>query len=170
MSDVEEEKNDDPSPRRGLTLALTSGVFASLAGTFGKFAMTSSETVWMCEVLSEMYSGYLPSHNYMFCSEAAIYLQILAFIMMIAMNAVMWTTFVKALRNCKTSLEATVTNTAANFFSSALVGQLIFGESVSLLWWLGTLLIIFGLALMNYSQNGGSIHGGSFRAKKYKTR
>ena len=68
---TEETKLGNTSPRKGLTMALTSGIFASLAGTFGKFAMTQSETVWMCEVLSESFSGYLPSHNYIFCSQVS---------------------------------------------------------------------------------------------------
>ena len=53
-------------------------------------------------------------------AQVAIYLQLFAFMLMIGMNAIMWTVFVKALRHCKTSLEATVTNTAANFFFSVI--------------------------------------------------
>jgi len=142
------------SPKKGLSYALTSGVFASIAGTFGKFAMTRSETVWYCEniCISPYVSlagddasafcdrvwfsikyitlwniSILMTLNYFHCVsnffsiQGALYFQGVAMIMMILMNALMWTTFVKALRFCHTSLEATVTNTAANFFCSVIM-------------------------------------------------
>jgi drug/metabolite transporter (DMT)-like permease len=51
----------------------------------------------------------------------------------------------------------------------ALVGQIIFDESVSLMWWLGTLLIIFGLLLMNYGGQSSDANRKG-RRKKYKAR
>ncbi|ODM91119.1 Transmembrane protein [Orchesella cincta] len=118
-----ERRSKAVSARKGMSLALTSGVFAALGGT--------------------EHLNYTRQQSYVMCDKAAIYIRGLAFVAMILVNAVMWRTFVQALRYCKTSLEATVTNTAANFFASAVVGQLLFDESVSLMWWLGTLLIVF---------------------------
>jgi len=153
------------SSRKGLSLALTSGVLAALAGTFGKLAMTESDSLWVCESIS----GYFfmdRRDSLSLCSQGVIGLRILSFALMILFNAIMWTTFVKALRFCNTSLEATVTNTAANFFTSAVVGRVVFEETVTLMWWVGTLLIIFGLGLMAYTDNGGTIRSGVMSTQK----
>jgi len=160
---------ENPSPvkapggrtRKGLSLALTSGVLACLAGTFGKLAMTESDTLWACESVCESSFSLSRQDAIHICAQGSLAMRILAFGLMILMNGIMWTTFVKALRFCNTSLEATVTNTAANFFASAIVGRLVFDESVGVMWWLGTLLIIFGLGLMNYTDKGGTLHAGT---------
>ena len=50
------------------------------------------------------------------CFQLLIYVRIVFFGLIFICNAVMWTLFVKSLQKCSSSLEATVTNTAANFF------------------------------------------------------
>ncbi|ODM87442.1 hypothetical protein Ocin01_19240 [Orchesella cincta] len=50
------------------------------------------------------------------------------------------------------------------------VGQLLFDESVSLMWWLGTLLIVFGLFLMNYGGQVELATGKRYRKRKQKSR
>lgn len=121
---VKKERGRPPSTsataKKGMTLALTSGVFAALAGTCGKFAMNHAETLWFCEHLTNVHFGYSRQQSYVLCENGAVYIRGAAFVAMILVNAVMWRTFVKALRYCKTSLEATVTNTAANFFASVI--------------------------------------------------
>lgn len=104
--------------RKGMSLALTSGVFAALAGTFGKFAMNQTETLWFCEQVASVHLNYTRQQSYVVCDKVSWYIRGVAFVAMILVNVIMWRTFVKALRYCKTSLEATVTNTAANFFAS----------------------------------------------------
>ncbi|CAL8069549.1 unnamed protein product [Orchesella dallaii] len=165
-----ERRSKSISARKGMSLALTSGVFAALGGTCGKFAMNQTETLWFCEEISSVHLNYTRQQSYVMCDKAALYIRGLAFVAMILVNAVMWRTFVQALRYCKTSLEATVTNTAANFFASAVVGQLLFDESVSLMWWLGTLLIVFGLFLMNYGGQVQLTTGKRYRKRKVKSR
>jgi len=165
------EKAEEPvrNPARGLIFSLASGVLACIAGTFGKFAFNSSEMLWFCETIcsSSQFIDLKLEDAYSLCGQIVFYLQVLAFGVMVLVNILMWTVFVKALHFCHTSLEATVTNTAANFISSAIVGRLVFGESMSLMWWFGTLLILFGLALMNYSKKGGG-NLSIFRSKRKK--
>ncbi|MBN3325929.1 TMM42 protein, partial [Atractosteus spatula] len=64
-------------------------------------------------------------------------------------NAVMWTFFAKALRYSSSSARATVTTTASNFISSAFLGQLIFGETHAVLWWVGISLTLSGLLVLH---------------------
>lgn len=47
--------------------------------------------------------------------QVIVFTRIGFFIAMLLSNALMWTLFTKALRMSSTTLEATVTNTAANF-------------------------------------------------------
>ncbi|XP_064297874.1 transmembrane protein 42 [Phalacrocorax carbo] len=64
-------------------------------------------------------------------------------------NAVMWTLFAKALRLSSSSATASVTATASNFISSAILGKLLFGESWKLLWWVGLAMTLCGLMLLH---------------------
>ncbi|XP_037558817.1 transmembrane protein 42-like [Dermacentor silvarum] len=132
---------------RAMTLSLLSGFLAALASLCGKLSMASGETASVCQVVfSHWVSG--PSAHYL-CENLITVIRVVFFFLMIACNAVMWTVFTKALRLCTTTLEAAVTNTASNFFFTAIFGQTLFGEQLTLLWWLGTVMILFGLLLMH---------------------
>jgi len=48
--------------------------------------------------------------------QMLVYVRFTFFGLIFLFNALMWTVFVKSLQTCSSSLEATVTNTAANFF------------------------------------------------------
>ncbi|KAG9345117.1 hypothetical protein JZ751_009660 [Albula glossodonta] len=56
-----------------------------------------------------------------------------------------------ALRYSSSSARATVTTTASNFISSAFLGQLIFGETHAVLWWVGISLTLSGLLVLHNS-------------------
>ncbi|XP_074756793.1 transmembrane protein 42 [Athene noctua] len=66
-----------------------------------------------------------------------------------ACNAVMWTVFAKALRLSSSSASASVTMTASNFISSAVLGKLLFGETWTPLWWVGLATMLCGLMLLH---------------------
>uniref|UniRef100_A0A8D3C3K2 Transmembrane protein 42a n=1 Tax=Scophthalmus maximus TaxID=52904 RepID=A0A8D3C3K2_SCOMX len=76
-------------------------------------------------------------------------LRLLCGVLLFACNAVMWTFFSKALRHCSSSARATVTTTASNFISSAVLGRVIFGETHALLWWLGICITLCGLLVLH---------------------
>ncbi|XP_068178926.1 transmembrane protein 42-like [Antennarius striatus] len=73
--------------------------------------------------------------------------------LLFACNAVMWTFFSKALRHSPSSARATVTVTASNFISSAVLGRVIFGEAHSALWWGGISLTLCGLLVLHGSSS-----------------
>uniref|UniRef100_A0A8B9UKD4 Transmembrane protein 42 n=1 Tax=Anas zonorhyncha TaxID=75864 RepID=A0A8B9UKD4_9AVES len=64
-------------------------------------------------------------------------------------NAVMWTVFAKALRLSSSSATASVTTTASNFISSAILGKLLFGETWTPVWWVGLAMTLCGLFLLH---------------------
>ncbi|PKK64636.1 hypothetical protein RhiirC2_666035, partial [Rhizophagus irregularis] len=66
-------------------------------------------------------------------------------------NALMWTFFTKALNKSSSSLQVTVLNSATNFCMTAILGNIIFGETLSLQWWFGASLIVIGTLLVNKS-------------------
>lgn len=82
----------------------------------------------------------------------------------------MWTTFTKALQEVPSTVEATVTNSSANLFFTvstakeqlrqchpvrvlcpvqAVLGNAVFGETLSLQWWAGASLIVMGLVIIH---------------------
>ncbi|XP_053637614.1 transmembrane protein 42 isoform X2 [Cherax quadricarinatus] len=142
---------------RGQLYAVASGLLAALASLCGKYAMASTEAQDLCESVLLMLHNEEEITNtnnvITICDQYAVVLRILFFALMVGVNCIMWTTFTKALRFSSTSLEATITNTAANFFFTAILGQVLFGEVVRSLWWLGSVLIISGLLLMHHATN-----------------
>uniref|UniRef100_A0A663DWA0 Transmembrane protein 42 n=2 Tax=Aquila chrysaetos chrysaetos TaxID=223781 RepID=A0A663DWA0_AQUCH len=61
----------------------------------------------------------------------------------------MWTVFAKALRLSSSSAAASVTTTASNFISSAILGKLLFTETWTPLWWVGLAVTLCGLVLLH---------------------
>ncbi|CAN8024991.1 unnamed protein product [Ixodes persulcatus] len=108
---------------KGMTFSLLSGLLAALASLCGKFSMTGGETAYLCEISLRAFGGFFLIHVfYLVLLQVITGIRVIFFALMIACNAVMWTIFTKALRLCTTTLEATVTNTASNFFFT--VGKL----------------------------------------------
>ncbi|XP_077300463.1 transmembrane protein 42 [Arctopsyche grandis] len=72
-------------------------------------------------------------------------ISVFCLVIMIALNAVMWTFYSKALNLSDTSIGPTVTSAAINFIFSGILGALIFGEKPSLLWWTSMCFVLVGL-------------------------
>lgn len=77
--------------------------------------------------------------------------------LMLISNALVWTFFVRALHSSGGSLVATVTSASTNYCLSAVFGYFVFGESMSLVWWFGTSLVIIGLILIGTDQDDGAV-------------
>ncbi|KAJ4916944.1 Uncharacterized protein Rs2_02494 [Raphanus sativus] len=65
-------------------------------------------------------------------------------------NVVMWGCYVNSLR-ALSSLQATVTNFAANFLSSGFAGLFLFHESLPFRWFAGALSITIGVVILSKS-------------------
>uniref|UniRef100_A0A4W6C809 Transmembrane protein 42a n=1 Tax=Lates calcarifer TaxID=8187 RepID=A0A4W6C809_LATCA len=98
-----------------------------------------------------MFSGSFYAVLAGFLSAAASLSAKLSLGLLLTCNAVMWTFFSKALRHCSSSARATVTTTAFNFISSAILGKVIFGETHAALWWVGISLTLCGLLVLHRS-------------------
>lgn len=68
------------------------------------------------------------------CLQVAVCLRVFCFSLVFVFNAVMWTMFVKSLQKCS-SVIATVTNTASNFFFTVSGPVFISSKIRSVKWW-----------------------------------
>ena len=66
-------------------------------------------------------------------------------------NILMWLNFTTAMQGMRT-VTATSATTTVNFLLSGLAGWVLFGEILSLSWWLGISFIIGGVILLNADQ------------------
>ncbi|XP_020095216.1 uncharacterized protein LOC109714898 [Ananas comosus] len=76
--------------------------------------------------------------------------QILKYGFVICFNLIMWGCYVNSLK-ALSSLQATVTNFAANFLSSGLAGYFLFEERLPARWFAGAALIIVGVLILSKS-------------------
>ncbi|TMS35944.1 hypothetical protein L596_003228 [Steinernema carpocapsae] len=63
-------------------------------------------------------------------------------------NVLMWWIHTKALKGSSSTLIVTLLNTGSNFLITALFGLLLFGESRTLNWYFGLLLILIGTSIV----------------------
>jgi len=123
----------------GLKHSVISGFFAALAGFFGKITFDSN-------VLDTISSSF---------HVGPVICQLLFGLALVLSNILMLQNFNRALQASKTTLEASIVNTASNFIFTALIGYLAFSEELSLFWWSGTSLIIIGTYLISTEEAAG---------------
>ncbi|XP_070768023.1 transmembrane protein 42-like [Enoplosus armatus] len=129
---------------------ISGSCYALLAGFLGAAASLSAKLSLGADYLREMCEAGLGGGTTA-CDWLHLPLRLLCGGLLFACNAVMWTLFSKALRHCSSSARATVTTTASNFISSAVLGRVVFGESRAALWWVGISLTLCGLLVLHGS-------------------
>jgi drug/metabolite transporter (DMT)-like permease len=127
--------------------AVISGFLAALASALGKAAFALRET--FVEKCTQYYSNEKQQN---FCSWAGLGVCAAAFGCVILLNGAMLSFFLVAMQRSG-SAAATVVNSTVNFLSAGLLGWIIFGETLSLQWWLGSLVIILGVSLISSSSS-----------------
>ncbi|KAL3860749.1 hypothetical protein ACJMK2_010824 [Sinanodonta woodiana] len=148
---------------RGIALALIAGSMAALGSTSAKLAMTGHILEGICtNVLSHlMVAEEDQSMSNSICHSVSFGLRVACFLGIFIFNALMWTFYTKSLQFCRSTVEATVTNTAANFLLTAVIGFMLFGEHLSVKWWLGSCLILTGLWLIHKGSQKDQIISGN---------
>uniref|UniRef100_A0A8W7PIM4 EamA domain-containing protein n=1 Tax=Anopheles coluzzii TaxID=1518534 RepID=A0A8W7PIM4_ANOCL len=115
--------------------AVIAGLCASFASLFGKLTANSGR------LLEHAGLTALPA------GETLV--QAVCFLTMVLLNGCVWRFFVKALHaGSGSTLRASLASAATNYVASALLGTVLFNEQSSLLWWLGTALVLAGLLLI----------------------
>ncbi|KAM4735720.1 transmembrane protein 42-like [Anableps anableps] len=127
--------------------ALSAGFLAAAGSLCAKLTLGAGYLREMCE--SGLSGWTRSSGGATGCDWLHVPLRLLCGVLVLTCNTLMWTMFSKALRHCSSSAGATVTTTASNFISSAIIGRLIFGETHSTLWWTGISLTLCGLLVLH---------------------
>ncbi|XP_055904505.1 uncharacterized protein LOC129940251 [Eupeodes corollae] len=112
------------------------GFFAASGSAFGKLSGGEFEFLNTYPALQNIIQPYI------------IILQALCVGLMIVCNVLNWRHFLRALHSTEQTLTATVISSASNYICSFLFGIFLFGESISMLSLLGTILIISGMGFL----------------------
>ncbi|KAF7586310.1 hypothetical protein BBP40_009075, partial [Aspergillus hancockii] len=102
-------------------LALASGAFAALNGLFAKLTTDTQTATFSRSLLTLLgLTGDHPTLE-MLVRGACLGLNVLC-------NVIMWALFTRALTAAPSTVKVSITNTAANFLVTALLGMLVFRE------------------------------------------
>ena len=72
----------------------------------------------------------------------------------------MWTLFTKALARGTSTTQVSIINTSSNFMLTAVLGFLIFSETLPPLWFLGAALLVAGNVIIGRREEGEGIKDG----------
>ncbi|XP_010891026.2 transmembrane protein 42 [Esox lucius] len=137
----------------GAVYALLAGFLGAIASSSAKLSLGSEYLKGMCETFLKAWvragDHRINQEETSPCDWLNIPLRFLCGGLLFACNTVMWTFFSKALRHSSSSARVTVTTTASNFVSSAVLGKVIFGEAHAALWWVGISLTLSGLLVLH---------------------
>ncbi|EEY14825.1 conserved hypothetical protein [Verticillium alfalfae VaMs.102] len=120
-----------------VVLAIASGACAAFNGVFAKLTTTQLTTT-IASSLSKML--HLTSVEGAF----EVVLRAVFFGLNLLFNGIMWTLFTKALAKGSSTTRVSIINTSSNFVLTALLGLIIFSESLPPMWWFGAFLLVAG--------------------------
>ncbi|EME40657.1 hypothetical protein DOTSEDRAFT_177771 [Dothistroma septosporum NZE10] len=127
--------------------AIASGGCAALNGVFAKLTTTQLTTTWATGI----------SHAFGLKQESIIVEGLVRgffFLLNLTFNAIMWGLFTRALTLATSTVRVSVINTSANFMLTAVLGLLIFSETLPGLWWLGAAMLVAGSVIIGGREEG----------------
>lgn len=77
--------------------------------------------------------------------------------MNLVFNGIMWGLFTRALTLASSTVRVSVMNTSANFMVTAVLGLVIFSESLPALWWLGAAMLVAGSVIIGRREEGKDV-------------
>lgn len=83
-----------------------------------------------------------------------VVIRALFFALNLIFNGIMWTLFTKALARGTSTTQVSILNTSSNFMITAVLGWLIFSESLPPLWFLGAGLLVAGNVIIGRRDEG----------------
>ncbi|OBT59595.1 hypothetical protein VE04_00010 [Pseudogymnoascus sp. 24MN13] len=124
-----------------ITFALSSGACAAINGVFAKLTTTELTTTF-----ATFLAGLINLEKGEQAFEYAI--RAIFFALNLIFNGIMWTLFTKALSRSPSTTQVAILNTSANFMITAILGLVIFSESLPPLWVAGAALLVAGNVLI----------------------
>ncbi|KAL7267875.1 hypothetical protein RUND412_009522 [Rhizina undulata] len=122
-----------------LYLSIGSGLAAGLNGLFAKL-VTTTLTTSLASSISEKLG--LDDEGKEWVVEYGV--RGIFFLLNLLFNGFMWGLFTAALRKGSSATKVSIVNTSSNFMITAILGYLVFSESLPPLWWLGASLLVAG--------------------------
>ncbi|KAF2496721.1 hypothetical protein BU16DRAFT_507341 [Lophium mytilinum] len=130
-----------------LILAVASGACASFNGVFAKLTTTTLTTTW-AHAISKGF-GLSPGNHFV-----EYIIRGLFFALNLLFNAIMWGLFTRALTLASSTVRVSIINTSANFMLTAVLGALIFSESLPGVWWIGAAMLVAGSVIIGSREEG----------------
>ncbi|KAH9218112.1 hypothetical protein DL95DRAFT_406131 [Leptodontidium sp. 2 PMI_412] len=130
-----------------IVLALASGGCAAFNGVFAKLTTTELTTSFATWVANTIGLGTVEG-------GVEVVVRAIFFGLNLIFNAIMWTLFTKALARGTSTTQVSILNTSANFMITAVMGWLIFSESLPPLWFLGAALLVAGNVIIGRREEG----------------
>ncbi|KAI1321716.1 hypothetical protein F5Y16DRAFT_66158 [Xylariaceae sp. FL0255] len=119
--------------------AITSGACAAFNGVFAKLT-TNDLTTHISRGISRVIGLQNPDVERML----EVVVRCAFFALNLVFNGVMWTLFTQALSRGNSTTQVSIMNTSTNFMITALLGFVIFSESLPPLWWVGAGMLVAG--------------------------
>jgi len=130
-----------------IVLALASGACAAFNGVFAKLTtteLTTSFATWIANLigLSNIEGG------------VEVVVRAIFFGLNLIFNGIMWALFTKALARGTSTTQVSILNTSSNFMITAVLGWMIFSESLPPLWFVGAALLVAGNVIIGRREEG----------------
>ncbi|RAL14456.1 uncharacterized protein BO97DRAFT_386136 [Aspergillus homomorphus CBS 101889] len=138
-------KQNPPTPR-WILLALTSGAFAAFNGLFAKLT-TDTQTTALATSLLHLFTSD-PASSTADHPFLVLVIRGISLALNLLCNGIMWALFTRALTAGPSTTKVSITNTAANFLVTALLGMVVFSERVGGLWWVGAAMMGSGCIIV----------------------
>ncbi|MCJ1435219.1 hypothetical protein MMC27_004591 [Xylographa pallens] len=148
----------DPDARSGfltmnwksswMVFAVASGTCAAFNGVFAKLTTTDLTTS-----IAAAIAGFLHLGEGSRVVEVAI--RAIFFLLNLGFNALMWILFTRALTLHTSTTKVSILNTSSNFLFTAILGLLIFSESLPSLWFAGAFLLVIGNVVIGRREEEG---------------
>ncbi|KAH7031293.1 uncharacterized protein B0I36DRAFT_374271 [Microdochium trichocladiopsis] len=132
-----------------VVFAVASGACAAFNGVFAKLT-TNDLTTTIAKGISRLF-GMPEGHVYI-----ELVVRVIFFSLNLVFNGVMWTLFTQALAKGNSTTQVSIMNTSTNFMITALLGFIIFSESLPPLWWLGAAMLVAGNVIIGRKDSSGS--------------
>ncbi|KAI1100663.1 hypothetical protein F4804DRAFT_36742 [Jackrogersella minutella] len=122
---------------RWIVLAIASGACAAFNGVFAKLT-TNDLSTHIAQGISRFF-GLTNLESFV-----EVVVRCGFFGLNLVFNGVMWSLFTQALAKGSSTTQVSIMNTSTNFMITALLGLLIFSESLPPLWWVGAAMLVAG--------------------------
>ncbi|PSR80653.1 hypothetical protein BD289DRAFT_373653 [Coniella lustricola] len=132
-----------------IVLAVASGACAAFNGVFAKLTTTDLTTSFSQGIARVLHLGSL--ENIIEYIVRGIF-----FGLNLLFNGVMWTFFTRALAKGSSTTQVSIINTSSNFMITAVLGLIIFSESLPPLWWAGAALLVVGNVIIGSKDEGSN--------------